>query len=215
MWSGCHHITGLILAGGEGQRIGGGGKSLLSLGGVSMLEHVRRRLEPQTRGIMLGVYGDREALIPFCRGCLIVTDSRIPRQGPMAGLEAALKVVTTDWLLSVPVDVPFFPIDLAQRLFTETQGGEQPVIAVNRGREHPVIALWPKNIVGKIAKALDNNDRGLKYFLRHIPHVEVSFPDECDGVDPFFNINTLQDLEWAEQWLKGLKCEAGLTSHLL
>ncbi|MBF0604339.1 MAG: molybdenum cofactor guanylyltransferase [Nitrospirae bacterium] len=209
MFTGRDGITGLILAGGEGQRVGGGGKALLPLDGCSLLEHVRRRLEPQTCGIMLAVHGDREALIPFCGECTVVVDSRIPRQGPMAGLEAALKTVTTDWLLSVPVDVPFFPMDLAQRLFSETEGGESPVIAVNRGREHPVIALWPKNIVEKITMALDNNDRGLKYFLRCVPHVTVTFSDENNGVDPFFNINTREDLQWAEQWLNGLVMKPG------
>ncbi|HIJ83390.1 MAG TPA: NTP transferase domain-containing protein, partial [Magnetococcales bacterium] len=137
----------------------------------------------------------------FLGECSIVVDERQPRQGPLAGLEAALKVITTDWLLSVPVDVPFFPLNLAQRFFEAVGNTRQPAIAMNRGRTHPVVALWPRDILNKISQALDNNDRGLNYFLRHTPHCEVAFPDDKNGVDPFFNINTQQDLEQAEQWL--------------
>ncbi len=193
-------ITGLILVGGSGQRLGSQDKALLRLVGEPLLVHVRRRLEPQTDGILLGIHeGGAGRLAPWCQGCLEVADERHPRQGPLASLEAALRVAPGDWLLSVPVDAPFIPLDLAQRLVAALQGLEQPAIAVNRGRAHPVIALWPRSLLAKISQALDNNDRGLKYFLRHTPHVEVVFPDVVEGVDPFFNINTPEDWQLASQ----------------
>lgn len=193
-------VTGLILVGGSGQRLGLRDKALMLLAGEPLLVHVRRRLETQTNGILLGVHeGEEGRLLPWCRGCLEVADERHPRQGPLASLEAALRVSPSDWLLSVPVDAPFLPLDLVQRLLAALQGAGRPAIAVNRGRVHPVIALWPRVLLGKISQALDNNDRGLKYFLRHTPHVEVVFPDVVDGVDPFFNINTPEDWQLASR----------------
>ncbi|MBF0349354.1 MAG: molybdenum cofactor guanylyltransferase [Magnetococcales bacterium] len=197
-------ITGLILAGGRGARMGLRNKAMLPLGGEILLARVRRRLASQVSGIMVAVHGDVSDWAPLCAGCSVVVDERQPRQGPLAGLETALRHVPNDWLLSVPVDVPFFPLDLAWRLGGECRDGRQPIVAMSRGRMHPTVALWPGGMLGAVTAALDRNQRGLNDFLRQIPHVRVEFPDEYGGFDPFFNINTLQDLEEAACWLEFL-----------
>ncbi|MBF0109403.1 MAG: molybdenum cofactor guanylyltransferase [Magnetococcales bacterium] len=195
-------VTGLILAGGSGVRVGRRNKALLYLGTQTLLSRVRERLACQTETILISVHDDPSSWSSLGEGCRIVTDERTTRQGPLAGLEAALRIAPNDWILSVPVDVPFFPLDLATRMGNKLGGERRPVIARNRGQLHPTIALWPREIVAAMRLALDNKDRGLQFFLRKTSHAIADFPDEYDGIDPFFNINTMDDLTWAHQNLR-------------
>lgn len=204
------NILGVILAGGSARRLfpgnaGGGDKGLADLSGLPMLAHVIARFRPQVDALILNANGDPKRFAEF--GLVIVPDLDDRRQGPLAGLLAAM-----DWaertdkgcaaIATVTTDVPFLPSDLVARLAAAS--GERPAIALSAGRSHPAIALWPVALKGEVRAALDRPELGMNAFAKRQDAIAVSFPfSETGGVpvDPFFNANTPDDLEMARRLL--------------
>ncbi|MBF0124069.1 MAG: molybdenum cofactor guanylyltransferase [Magnetococcales bacterium] len=199
-------IAGLILAGGRSQRMGSD-KALMTLAGRPLLSHAITRLAPQVSEIWISAHGEHAAAsLPSSlvgegrvRGAKVVVDRRPGHLGPLAGIEAGLLATQADWLLTVAVDVPFFPLDLATRLYRSVQGTALPAIAAWRGRSHPVMTLWPGQLLSWISGELDHNHLALGRGLATIPHRVVDFSHDTDRYDPFFNVNTLEDVYQAEQ----------------
>ena len=137
-------IFGLILAGGEGRRMGGADKALLPLAGRPLLAHVADRFEPQVERLALSANGDPARFAAF--SFPVLADADDARLGPMAGLLAGL-----DWLAAmggthlatVSVDTPFLPCDLVPRLLLAGQETGGFAIAESQGRAHPTCGLWP------------------------------------------------------------------------
>ncbi len=189
-------IFGLILAGGEGRRLGGADKALLDLAGRPLLAHVAARIAPQVAGLALSANGDPERFKDF--GLPVLADGfGDARKGPLAGIAAGL-----DWaaaggavaLVTVAVDTPFLPQDLVARLMAAS-GGARPALASSGGRVHPTIALWPIAARPAVAAALAADRLRLLELLRGLDPVEVAFDADPD---PFANINTTADLAAAE-----------------
>lgn len=191
-------ILGVILAGGQSRRMGGGDKGLADLGGRPMLDHVITRFSPQVATLVLSANGDPQRFARF--GLPIVPDLENRADGPLAGIVAAMDWAARsapgiDAIATVTSDVPFLPTDLVANLRAASAFG--PAVAVSSARRHPAIALWPMTFRNLIAEALARGERGLNYFAVRNNAVEVSFPlGEADGqmLDPFFNINTPADL---------------------
>ena len=191
-------ILGVILAGGQSRRMGGGDKGLVDLGGQPLLTHVVARFAPQVETLILNANGDPQRFAAF--NLPVVPDLDHRADGPLAGILAAM-----DWaarsapgtaaIATVTSDVPFLPPDLVQRLHLASQFG--PAVAVSGDRRHPSIALWPMAFRDSIADALQRDERGLNYFAVRNNAVEVSFAlSEAYGltIDPFFNVNAPSDL---------------------
>lgn len=191
-------ILGVILAGGQSRRMGGGDKCFADLGGRPILDHVIARFAQQVGSLILNANGDLQRFAAF--NLPVVPDLNDRADGPMAGIVAAM-----DWaarspagiqaIATVTSDVPFLPINLVAKLHAASAFG--PAVAVSNDRRHPTIALWPMTFRDLIAEAIANDERGLNYFAVRNNAVEVSFPlGEADGqmIDPFFNINTPTDL---------------------
>ena len=188
--------AGLILAGGLSRRMGGGDKALLPLAGQPMIGHVVAGLRAQAHPLAINANGD-PARFSAC-GLPVISDSIEGHAGPLAGILAGL-----DWcsslrpspshLLTVPADTPFLPGDLVARL-QDAAGNGKPAIAASAGRMHPVAALWPLAIRGRLAAFLaDPGNRSVMAFLHQGPFATADFP--CpEGRDPFANINTPEDL---------------------
>ena len=202
-------IVGLLLAGGQSRRMGGGDKSLRPLGGRLLLDRVIERIRPQVDELVLNANGDPVRFARF--GLPVVADSVPDYAGPLAGVLAGL-----DWaaenrpdcrlVASVPTDAPFLPDDLVARMVQgmETAGVEL-VCAESGGQPHPVVGLWPVRLREELRRALA--EEGLRkvdrwtgrYRFATVPFEKVGRPDF--GIDPFFNANHPDDFAAAEQLL--------------
>ncbi|CDZ41381.1 Molybdenum cofactor guanylyltransferase [Neorhizobium galegae bv. officinalis] len=199
---------GLVLAGGKSSRMGTD-KALLTIGGDTILGHVVRRLLPQISEITLNA----PMGFPNPLGLRLLPDLVPGQIGPLAGVLAGLqdiqaRGVQATHLLTVPSDSPFVPADLVRRLEAEAGDPNAIVIAASDGRDHPVFGLWPVSITGDLETWLsDPDNRRIKAFLERHHTVTVEFPmvETQQGLlDPFFNINTPEDLQEARRFAEEL-----------
>jgi molybdopterin-guanine dinucleotide biosynthesis protein A len=192
------HILGVILAGGQARRLGGGDKGLLDLAGKPVLAHVIARFRPQVGRLVLNVNGDAGRFAGF--DLQTIADQENAGLGPLSGILAAL-----DWqnqhahdctaVATVSTDVPFLPADLIQRL--DAERGSGIAIATSGGRRHPTIAIWPVQARATIAEALQQRQLSVNALTERLNAVAVPFAmRNIDGmaIDPFFNVNTPDDL---------------------
>ncbi len=186
-------LLSVILAGGRGRRMGGADKALLPFAGTTLIEQVLARLMPP---VVLNASGPAERFSHL--GVPVLPDTVPGHAGPLAGVLAAMEWAPeeiTD-ILSVPVDCPFIPKDLAARLMDgRTAAGAELAFAASGGRMHPVVGLWPRRLAGALRHALVEEDvRKVDSFTARYRCAEVMFADP----DPFFNVNRPEDLAAAE-----------------
>jgi molybdopterin-guanine dinucleotide biosynthesis protein A len=183
-------ITGVILAGGRGQRMGGVDKGLQDLDGRPLVQWVLARLAPQVDAVVINA--NQNPARYAARGCRVLPDAIPDFAGPLAGLHAALSQATTPLLLTVPCDSPFLPDDLAQRLHAalEAQGAELAV-ARTGDRVQRAFCLTRRAILPKLEALLDSGEHKVGLWHASLKLAEVAFHDEADG---FRNIDTPQDL---------------------
>ena len=190
-------IFGIILAGGQGRRMGAD-KALLPLAGRPLLAHVRERLEPQVEALAISANGDPARLAGF--GLPVLADDR--QLGPLSGILAGLRRAAgqgADALVSAPVDAPFLPGDLTPRLILAAGG---PGLAIARAGErlHPAFGLWPVSLAPALEAFLASGAKPKVMDFAAAHHAAIApFPD--DGA--FLNLNTPQDLAAAEVLLGG------------
>lgn len=181
--------------------MGGADKPLLDIGGGSLLEHLLGRLLPQIEILAINANGDAARFDRF--GCPVVADGLPGLPGPLAGILAGLDhfamIGDTTHVLSVPGDTPFIPDDLAAQLADAVfDDGEPVAIAASGGRAHPAVGLWPVALREVLRRRLaDTDDRSVIGFCRAVGYVEVDFPMAANGMDPFFNVNSPEDLIFA------------------
>lgn len=193
---------GAILAGGLARRMGGGDKSLRTIGGRTILDHVIARLRPQCASLLVNANGDPARFAAY--GLPVVADSVPGFAGPLAGILAALdhaadQDAATD-VVSVAADTPFLPRDLVGRLIEgRAAQGAALACAASGGRTHPVIGLWPVAIRHELRQALALGERKIDRFTARYRFAAVSW--DVDLLDPFFNANRPEDLEEAERLL--------------
>jgi molybdopterin-guanine dinucleotide biosynthesis protein A len=194
-------VAAVLLAGGLARRMGGGDKCLRTLGSKPLLEHVVARVGPQVTAMVLNANGDPTRFAGFNLPILpdVVADFPGPLAGVLTGLEWARSHLTTcSWLLSVPTDAPFLPLDLVARLKAAVSGGARLACAASAGQSHPVVGLWPIDIAEDLRGALvDEGVRKIDAFTARYPLATVQWP--TDPLDPFFNANRPDDLAEAER----------------
>jgi molybdopterin-guanine dinucleotide biosynthesis protein A len=197
-------IGGVILAGGQSRRMGGNDKALVLLGGKPMLGHVTARLRPQVGWLLLSANGDPGRFAAF--DLPVVGDAGEP-QGPLGGILAgmdwaAAHAPTTAFIATVPADTPFVPRDLVERLGAGITTERGVAVARSRGVLHPVVGLFPVALRDELRAWLGaGSDRAARAFVAHQKAVATDFTDAPGGFDPFFNVNTADDLFRAESWL--------------
>jgi molybdopterin-guanine dinucleotide biosynthesis protein A len=196
---------GVILAGGLSRRMDGGDKPLLRLGAHTLLEHVAGRLAPQCEGLILNANGDpsrfRSAGIP------VVPDSISGHPGPLAGILAGLEWAAarcpeTEWAVSVPGDTPFIPSDLVRRLHEARREAGLPLACAASGATiHYAVGLWPIDLRHELHRAIaEQNMRRLGDWMKLHGCAEAAWT--ADPFDPFFNINTPEELAQADGLLR-------------
>ena len=202
-------VAGTVLAGGLARRMGGGDKGMLDLGGRSILDHVIARLRPQVRMVAVNVNDD---VSRFDSSVFSLAPDMLPgRPGPLAGVLAGLdwtfaNVPGLNWIVTVPTDTPFLPVDLVERLHAAAKtSGADMACAASAGRRHPVVGLWPVHLRNELRQALIMEGvRKIDAWTGRYRVAEASFSDR--PVDPFFNINTPEDLATARTLLARLEC---------
>ncbi|NWG25874.1 MAG: molybdenum cofactor guanylyltransferase MobA [Pseudorhodoplanes sp.] len=193
---------GLILAGGQARRMGGGDKALIEIGGRTILSRVLDTLRPQTSGLALNANGDPARFAPF--GLPVIPDDMQDFAGPLAGILAGLDYLAkasprTEWMVSAPGDCPFLPRDLVARLQEAREREGKPLACARTGDwRHPVVGLWPASLREDLRKALrEENLRKIEVWTARHGIAIAAWPDT--PLDPFFNVNTPEDRARAEE----------------
>ncbi|MDC8783735.1 molybdenum cofactor guanylyltransferase MobA [Roseateles koreensis] len=203
-------ITGLLLAGGRGSRMGGLDKGLQTLNGRPLFAHVLSRLAPQVGPLLISANRNLDAYA--AAGHPLVRDEDDSYAGPLAGWLAGLRLARTDWLLCVPCDTPALPLDLAERLAEAALAcGAKVAVPVsarpqatlkNDVHEAPQVqaafCLMRVELKDSLAAYLQSGERKIQTWLRAQKAVPVPF-DRPGDVAAFFNANSLAELQSLEQ----------------
>jgi molybdopterin-guanine dinucleotide biosynthesis protein A len=203
--NGLGPILGVILAGGLARRMGGGDKGLRVLGDRPVLTHVIDRLSPQVDRLVLNANGEPTRFTQL--GLEIAADSIADHPGPLAGILAGLDWAlahrpATRWVVTIPGDCPFLPGDLVSHLATGLTRAATAAVARSGGRLHPVIGLWSVTLADDLRRAIVTDGlRRVEDWLTRCSAIPVDFPDR--QIDPFFNVNTPEDLELAQRLAQG------------
>ena len=195
-------VAGVILAGGLSRRMGGGDKPLLEIGGRPILDRVIDRLRPQCADLVLNANGDLRRFDGYWLP--VVADDLGGHPGPLAGVLAALDWTAAhhpavEWMASAPGDCPFLPLDLVERLDgARRSAGAEMAIASSGGQQHPVIGLWRVDLRDALRHALV--EEGLRKVREWTArHRSTIVEWSAEPVDPFFNVNTPDDLAEAKK----------------
>ena len=181
-------VSGIVLAGGLGRRMGGVDKGLKALRGKPMVQWVLERLAPQVDDIVINANQNLERYRAF--GHRVVPDEIGGFAGPLAGLHAGLKAVKHPLAVTAPCDSPFLPLDLVARLGNALKDNDLAV-AKTGSQPHPVFALVRRDCRESLEAFLARGGRKIDAWYASLKVVEVSFDDEADA---FRNINTLDEL---------------------
>jgi len=187
----AEQVTGLVLAGGRGSRMGGVDKGLQMLGRQPLVAHALTRLAPQVGPLMINANRHFDRYAAF--GVPVWPDADAQFAGPLAGFLAGLAHCTTDWLATVPCDSPRFPLDLVARL-ANALGDAPAAIAVTRldgqPQRQPVFCLLRRDLKDDLAAFIAGGGRKIDRWLDQHGCVDAMF----DDADAFFNANTLDEL---------------------
>ena len=183
-------ITGVILAGGLGRRLGGIDKGLQELRGRPLAVWVVERLAPQVDELLINANQNGERYAAF--GHRVVPDQIPDFAGPLAGLHAALSAAAYPLVATAPCDSPFLPADLVSRLFSAlTATGADLAVARTFDQPHPVFCLCRREVLPHLTEYLAGGGRKIDRWYATLKVVEVAFDDEADA---FENINTREEL---------------------
>lgn len=186
-----NQITGLILAGGRGSRMGNVDKGLQTFRSAPMILHVIMRLSPQTGSLMINANQNHGPYEGF--GLPVWPDQMSGFEGPLAGLQTGLAHCETEYLVTAPCDSPFLPTNLVERL-ADAIGEADLAVAVtgdDDGRQpHPVFCLMRSSLLPHLTVFLQEGGRKIDAWYKSLNFVEVVFSDEA----AFRNINTLEEL---------------------
>lgn len=198
-------ISCVVLAGGLARRLGNVDKAAVELDGQPLLKRVLVRLEPQVSSIIVNANGNPDRFSQWKK--LVVADTIADFPGPLAGVLAAMEWAVEhqpqcNWIVSVPVDTPFIPLDLVARFSrTITEKSADLTCAKSADQAHPVVGLWPVRLVSDLRQAMvEENLRKVDLWTARFNLVHTVF--ETDPIDPFFNINRPEDIKRAEEILR-------------
>lgn len=199
-------IPAIVLAGGLSRRMGGVDKTLIKLGGKPMIACALDCLNKQADPLMINANGEASRYEQF--GYPVVADIYEGHAGPLAGILTAMRwaqenISNAERVVTVAADTPFLPDDLVSKLASAAgQNFSTIVLACSRKRVHPVVGLWPLSLADDLENFLNNEaSRKVLAFVDNYLLAKVAFGDiDVAGieVDPFFNVNTPEDLETAE-----------------
>jgi molybdopterin-guanine dinucleotide biosynthesis protein A len=184
-------VSGVVLAGGRGRRMGSIDKGLVPLHGRPMVRHVLERFAPQVDEVLINANQnlDRYAALGF----RVVPDAIEGFAGPLAGLHVGLMQAAQPLVATVPCDSPFLPADLVARLLAALNAADAELaVARTFDQPHPVFALVRRSVLGHLTRFLEGGGRKIDAWYATLKTTEVAFDDEADA---FSNINTIAELQ--------------------
>lgn len=182
-------VTGLVLAGGMGRRMESRDKGLVDFRGKPMVAHVIDRLAPQVESLLINANRNPDQYGEF--GYPVISDQVSGFAGPLAGLHAGLQACTTPYIVTVPCDSPFLPLDLVHRLYdAAVENIAELAVAKTGTQAQPVFALYSASLLPSLTKFLESGGRKIDAWYSTHRVVEVPFADES----AFANINTSAEL---------------------
>jgi molybdopterin-guanine dinucleotide biosynthesis protein A len=183
-------ITGIVLAGGQGRRMGGVDKGLVDYGGSPLVVQVLARLAPQVGHMLINANQNIDRYEAF--GHPVVSDLLPEFAGPLAGLQAGMAAATTRYVVTVPCDSPGLPMDLVARLASALALSSAPLcVASTGGRSQPVFSLVATALLPRLTAFLADSGRKIDTWHATVGAIHVDFTDEAAA---FRNINTPVDL---------------------
>jgi len=183
-------VTGIVLAGGQGRRMGGVDKGLQALEGRPMVAWAIERLAPQVDTLVVNANQNLEAYRAF--GYPVVSDAVGGFAGPLAGLHAGLQATHTALAVTVPCDSPFLPTDLVARLRAALDAQDADLAVAKTGSQpQPVFSLVRRRVLPHLERFLQSGGRKIDAWYASLAVVEVSFDDQAEA---FSNINTRDEL---------------------
>lgn len=189
------NVTGIVLAGGMGRRMGGMDKGLLPFQGKPMVAHVLQRLRPQVAEILVNANREIDAYAQF--GFPVIPDAIGGYAGPLAGLHCGLSAAHHPLAVTVPCDSPFLPLDLVARLHAALQQNDADLAVARTGDQpHPVFCLCRTSVLPNLTQFLAGGGRKIDAWYASLNTVEVAFDDEAEA---FANINTPEELSCMQQ----------------
>ncbi len=182
-------VTGLVLAGGRAQRMGGQDKGLVEVNGRPMVEYVLAVLRPQVSRIVINANRNQDRYAAY--GCEVLADELSGFQGPLAGIATALASSTSTYLLIAPCDSPLLPVDLGPRLHQALVAQGADIAAAHDGaRLQPVFSLLRSELLDSLRSFLAAGERKIdRWYACHV----LAVADFADQPDAFLNINTPQE----------------------
>jgi molybdopterin-guanine dinucleotide biosynthesis protein A len=204
-------VCAVVLAGGEGRRMGGVDKGLQLLDGKPLARHALQRLREQTLGVprTVAINANRNQSLYASWGVPVWMDAVGGFAGPLAGFHTALQhcAATHDYLLTVPCDSPLFPLDLLARLAQALAAGHAPIAMASAPdgpqdptlRRQPVFCLLRTSLLPSLEQYLQESGRKIDAWTQAQGQVEVAFNQPHDNGRAFFNANTLAELQALHQ----------------
>lgn len=195
-------ITGIILAGGRANRMGGVDKGLQNFNGMALALHTLMRLSPQVSEVMINANRNLSAYESF--GASVWPDANADFAGPLSGFLVGLEHCETPYLLTVPCDTPRFPLDLASRL-AQALAAQDADIAMAAGfetdaqghrtiRTQPVFCLLRCELLESLVQFTQNGGRKIDAWTAQHTTTVVNFDQPTDDLYAFANVNTVQEL---------------------
>ena len=197
-------VIGILLAGGQARRMGGGDKCLRQLAGRTLLARIIERARPQVDALVLNANGDPARFAAY--GLPVAPDVIEGFAGPLAGVLtgmdwAAENAADARWIATFPTDAPFLPQDMVARMLAAVADDAADLAcAASAGRAHPVAGLWPVALRAELRRSMQDEDmRKIDAWTARYRLAHVDWP--ADPIDPFFNANRPEDLAEAERLL--------------
>ena len=196
-----HHITGCILAGGRALRMGGVDKGLQLFRGQTLVQHALMRLQPQVSQLLINA--NRNPADYALTGLKVIADTDFADMGPLSGFLSGLQHCDTEWLVTVPCDSPFFPLDLVEKLAAAATAKQSLIAMVqtqrlpdNAWELQPVFCLMHRSLIHSLKDYLASGQRKISAWAQQqTPLALCEFEETAESAHPFANANTLQELQ--------------------
>ena len=194
-------LCAVILTGGKSSRMGGGIKSLKKFNNKSIFDRVFENLQTQVNKVIINSNDSENLFVKY--NVEVIKDSLEGFLGPLAGLHATLEWLNKNapyinWLVTVPGDTPFIPINLVKKLLDKVKNSNHKIVlAQSNGKTHPIIGIWHSNLFESLKNSLNSGNRKIMDWASQHSLEYVEFTNS--KYDPFFNINCIEDLIEAEE----------------